>query len=223
MQTLFIVLQLIWIDVLLSGDNAIVIALAARALPLEKQNLAIGLGVAPAVVLRIIFTLCVAWLMTLPYLQIVGSIVLAYVAVKMLLPDGDDAPDSVYKYTMLGAAATIVAADLSMSIDNVVAVAAAAKGHPWLIGFGLLLSMPLIIAGSKLVMWLMEKAPLLVWLGGALLGWIAAGLLLGDPQMAKAIGHELPELVRYAFQLAGAGVVVGAALTIKSIKGDVAP
>ena len=178
------VVKIIWINILLSGDNAIVIALACRKLPNPQRRWGMIIGAGVASVLLIVFTGIVATLMTLPYLKIVGGCALLWVAFRLLV--GEDEEHHVEAVEDLWRAVRIVViADVVMSLDNVIAVAAAASGSYALLGLGLMVSIPIVIAGAALIMALLERFPLLVWAGGALLGWIAGGLLFDDPAMRR--------------------------------------
>nr|WP_249159404.1 TerC family protein [Bradyrhizobium jicamae] len=173
--------KIIWINVLLSGDNALVIALACRGLAPRQRLWGMIFGAAAAVLLRIIFTGIVATLMELPYLKLVGGLALIVIAAKLLVPEQED-EDSVDAASHLWAAVQIVVvADIVMSLDNVIAVAAAANGSVPLLVLGLAISVPLIVAGAALIMALLTKLPVLVWAGAALLGWIAGDVIATDP------------------------------------------
>jgi YjbE family integral membrane protein len=173
--------KIIWINVLLSGDNALVIALACRGLEPRQRLWGMILGAAAAVVLRIIFTGIVATLMGLPYLKLVGGLALIVIAAKLLVPEEED-EDGVKSASHLWAAVQIVVvADIVMSLDNVIAVAAAANGSVPLLVLGLAISIPLIVAGAALIMALLNRLPILVWAGAALLGWIAGDVIATDP------------------------------------------
>ena len=173
--------KIIWINVLLSGDNALVIALACRGLAPKQRLWGMIFGAAAAVVLRIIFTGIVATLMELPYLKLVGGLALIVIAAKLLVPEQED-EDSVHAASHLWAAIQIVVvADIVMSLDNVIAVAAAANGSVPLLILGLAISIPLIVAGAALIMALLNKLPILVWAGAAVLGWIAGDVIATDP------------------------------------------
>ena len=196
------VLQIIWINILLSGDNAVVIALACRNLPPRVRMWGMVLGAGVAILLRIVFTLVVATLMELPYLKIVGGLALFYIAVKLLVPE-DENEDNVEASTRLWSAVRVIAlADIIMSLDNVIAIAAAANGHVALFVFGLAVSIPLIIAGARIVMELLGRYPVLVWAGGALLGWISGQVVATDPivfdYVAQHYGGHTAELVEYS-------------------------
>jgi YjbE family integral membrane protein len=173
--------KIIWINVLLSGDNALVIALACRGLAPRQRLWGMILGSAAAVLLRVIFTGIVASLMALPFLKLVGGLALIVIAAKLLVPEQED-EDNVHAASHLWAAVQIVVvADIVMSLDNVIAVAAAANGSVPLLVLGLAISVPLIVAGAALIMALLNKLPVLVWAGAALLGWIAGDVIATDP------------------------------------------
>lgn len=188
------ILQIIWINILLSGDNAVVIALACRGLPDKQRNIGIALGAGAAIVLRIIFTLMTTQLMGLPWLKAIGALALIWIAVKLIVPE-EASEDSIAGHdSLFKAVQTVAIADVVMSLDNVIAIAAAAKGHTGLIIFGLVVSIPLVIAGSSLLMKVIDRFPILVWAGAALLGWIAGELFVEDPGVIQMIGKHLPAL-----------------------------
>jgi YjbE family integral membrane protein len=200
-------LQIIWINILLSGDNAVVIALACRQLPPRQQRLGIVLGTLPAVVLRIVFTVFIAYLMAIPYLKMLGGALLFWVAVKMLQPE-ESGEDGVKGGTTIWAAVRIiVVADAVMSLDNVIAIAAAARGDMVLLVLGLLISMPLVIFGSAILLKLLTRFPILVTAGGALLGWIAGEVIVTDPAIHPWVEAHVPVLEK-AVPAAGAVAVV---------------
>ncbi|VCU69274.1 Integral membrane protein TerC family protein [Pigmentiphaga humi] len=176
-------IQIIWVNILLSGDNAVVIALAARSLPAHQQKKAIVIGSAAAIVMRIVLTLVAAQLLQLPWLKLIGSLLLLYIGVSLLLPEGEDEAGSSTKDGLMAAIRTILIADLVMSLDNVIAVAAAAMGNTVLLVLGLAISIPLVIFGSTLLLKVIERFPLIVWLGAALLGFIAGELFVNDPAL----------------------------------------
>jgi len=182
-------LQIIWVNILLSGDNAVVIALAARSLPEAQQKRAITIGSAAAIIMRIVLTLVAAKLLLLPWLKLIGAVLLVYIGVTLLLPENDDANGGKTHGTLLSAIRTIMIADLVMSLDNVVAVAAAAMGDTTLLVVGLAISIPLVIFGSTLLLKVIERFPLIVWVGAALLGFIAGELLVGDPALQVPIAR----------------------------------
>lgn len=187
-------LTIIWINILLSGDNAVVIALACRGLPPKQRNIGIAMGAGAAVVLRIIFTFMTTKLLGLPWLTAIGSVLLVWIAIKLAVPEEADEGSVAGHASLWKAVQTVTIADLVMSLDNVVAIAAAAHGDIRLIVFGLVLSVPLVIAGSTLLSKIIDRFPILVWAGAALLGWIAGELFAGDPGVIGIVGHEIPHL-----------------------------
>jgi YjbE family integral membrane protein len=175
------VFKIIMIDVLLSADNAVVIALACRNLPLEQRKKGILFGVLGAIVLRIVLTFFAGSLLSLPYLKLVGALLLVWIGIKLILPEDEHSADSIQADTRLfGAVKTIIIADLVMSLDNVMGVAAAAKGNVPLLVFGLLISIPLIAWSSQLVLKLIDRFPVIIYGGGALLGYVAGEMLVSE-------------------------------------------
>jgi YjbE family integral membrane protein len=173
--------KIIWINILLSGDNAVVIAMACRGLPHRQRLWGMVLGAGVAVVLRIIFTVFVAALMLLPWLKIVGGLALFYIAAKLLVPDDPDEDETEATEHLWRAVRIVAIADIIMSLDNVIAIAAAAQGNMALLVIGLAISIPLIVAGAALIMALLDRFPILVWAGAALLGWIVGEVIATDP------------------------------------------
>jgi YjbE family integral membrane protein len=188
--------QIILINIVLSGDNAVVIAMASRSLPPAQQKKAILFGSVGAIVLRVVLTFFAVYLLTLPYLKLVGAALLLYIGVGLLQQE-DDGHDLAGHSGLAGAIKTIVLADLVMSLDNVVGVAAAAKGNVPLLVFGLVISIPLIIFGSTLILKLMDRFPIIIMLGAALLGWVAGEMAIGDPAIAGWVAdrHSLHRVV----------------------------
>lgn len=174
------VLQIIAIDILLGGDNAVVIALACRNLPPEMKRKGIFWGVAGAIGLRVVLTIFAVSLLTVPYLKLVGAVLLFWIGIKLILPEDEGGHEIEASTRLSGAIKTIIVADAVMSLDNVIAVAAAAKDSFALIVFGLLVSIPIIVYCSTLVLKLINRFPWVVVLGGGLLGWIAAGMAVHD-------------------------------------------
>jgi YjbE family integral membrane protein len=172
--------KIIWINILLSGDNALVIAMACRGLHGRHRMWGMIIGSGVAVVLLIAFTGIVATLMTLPYLKLVGGVALLVIAAKLLVPE-DESDEVAAGTTLWHAVRIVVIADIIMSLDNVIAVAAAANGQWSLLILGLTISIPMIIAGAALIMLILDKYPVLVWLGAMLLGWIAGDVIASDP------------------------------------------
>jgi len=200
--------SIIWVNIILSGDNAVVIALAARSLPPSQQKQAIFWGSAAAIVLRVVLTIIAVEMLKWPWLKIIGAVLLFYIGVTLMLEDddGEDDDDKVGG-GLLAAIRTILIADLVMSLDNVLAVAAAAKGNIPLLVIGLALSIPLIIFGSALLLKVMERFPIIVTAGAALLGFLAGEMLLTDPALVARIG-ELPHWQINVGGAAGAVLVV---------------
>jgi len=188
--------QIILINIVLSGDNAVVIAMASRSLPPAQQKKAIVFGSVGAIVLRVILTFFAVYLLSLPYLKLVGAALLLWIGVGLL--QGEDDEEGIEGHAGLAAAIkTIVLADLVMSLDNVVGVAAAAKGNVPLLVFGLVISIPLIIFGSTLILKLMDRFPIIIVFGAALLGWVAGEMAITDPAIAgwAAERHTLHTVV----------------------------
>ena len=200
--------QIILIDIVLSGDNAVVIALACRSLAPEQRKKGIFWGVAGAVILRVILTVFAALVMNLAWLKFVGALLLTWIAIKLILPEEDDGPDIKSSSHLLGAVKTIIVADFVMSLDNVIAVAGAAHGSLALLLFGLAVSIPLIVWSSQLILHWMERWPSIVMLGAGLLGYVAGQMLLTDPGLL-ALLPPLPAWAPKAAGAVGALVVVG--------------
>ncbi len=174
-------MQIIGINIVLSGDNAVVIALAARSLPPQQQKQAILWGSGAAVVMRIVLTIVAVELLRLPYLKLVGAVLLLWIAVKLLIPEHEEEGSGKAIGSLGAAVKTILIADLVMSLDNVIAVAAAAKGSLTLLIIGLAISIPLVIFGSTMLLKLMERWPVIITIGAALLGWVAGEMAVTDP------------------------------------------
>lgn len=205
-------LQIIGINIVLSGDNAVVIALAARNLPVKQRRWAVIGGTVGAVVMRIGFTVVVVYLMTIPYLKLVGSALLFWIAVKLLVPEGgegDGVGEGKVKAgsTIWSAIVTIMIADAVMSLDNVIGIAAAAKDSLLLVVLGLAISIPIVVFGSTLMLKLLDRYPILVIGGGALLGWIAGDIAVADPAIENWIAPYQP-IVHYLAAAGGAVFVV---------------
>lgn len=203
-----VLLEIILINIVLSGDNAVVIALACRNLDAKYQKKAVFLGSFGAIALRVVLTFVAVYLLTIPYLNFVGGILLLWIAIKLL--KGEDEENIKASSNLLGAIRTIIFADLIMSLDNVVAVAGAAHGNMILIILGLAISIPLIIWGSQLLMTIMDKFPIIVILGAGLLGYTAGEMILND----KAVGHFFNQLhssihIVFPLLLAAAVIVLG--------------
>ncbi len=210
-------LKIIWINIVLSGDNAVVIALAARSLPPRQQKLAVAWGSGAAVAMRIVLTLFAVALLQLPYLKLIGAVLLLWIGVQLLLPEeGEENIDG--HENLLAAIKTILIADLVMSLDNVIAVAAAAGDSVTLLILGLAISIPLVIFGSTLLMKVMERFPIIITAGGALLGFVAGEMAVSDPALADWMGANF-QMVEKKPVLAGISLevivgLVGAALVV---------
>ena len=210
--------KIIGVNIILSGDNAVVIALAARSLPPQQQKKAVFWGAGAAVILRIILTVFAAALLALPWLKIVGSLLLFWIGIKLLIPEeGDD--DIKASDQLFTAIKTILIADLVMSLDNVIAVAAAAGGHMGLLIIGLAISIPLVIFGATLLIKLMERFPVIITLGAGLIGWVAGEMLVTDSALAgwlTSLGveysKEAPYVAGYSLEIIAA--VLGFAIVV---------
>lgn len=200
-------MKIIWINIILSGDNAVVIALAARSLPPDQQKKAVFFGSAAAVVLRIVLTVVAVQLLALPYLQIVGGLLLLYIGVQLLSENDEGEGHAKEHGSLMAAVRTILIADLVMSLDNVIAVAAAAKGNTTLLIIGLAISIPLVIFGSTLMIKLMERFPVIIVLGAALIGWVGGETMVSDVSL-KDVLLANPWL-HYVAAAIGAAVVIG--------------
>ncbi len=210
--------KIIWVNLLLSGDNAVVIALAARSLPPQQQKMAVLWGAGAAGVMRVILTIFAVALLTLPWLKIVGGVLLLWIGVKLLVPE-DDEEQVASSDNLWQAIKTILIADLVMSLDNVLAVAAAADSAApsaemaamkyTLLILGLGISIPIVIFGSTLMLKLMERWPVIITLGGALLGWIAGEMMVTDPAIDAWVEHNAAWLEHWRVAaIAGAVLVV---------------
>ncbi|MEO8103037.1 MAG: TerC family protein [Betaproteobacteria bacterium] len=201
-------LKIIGINIVLSGDNAVVIALAARSLPEKQQKQAIFWGSGAAIVMRIVLTLFAVALLALPWLKLVGSALLLWIGIKLLIDEGDGDAGIESHDSMLAAIKTILIADLVMSLDNVIAVAAAAKNDTLLLIIGLAISIPLIIYASTLLIKVMERFPIVITIGAALIGWVA-GEMAWDEAVIKPFTSQYPRWYEYIAAAVGAVLVVG--------------
>ena len=214
--------QIVMIDILLGGDNAVVIALACRKLPANQRTRGILWGTAGAIVLRVVLIFFALTLLAIPFLKLAGALLLVWIGVKLLAPDPDDDHGNIAASDkLLAAIKTIIVADLVMSVDNVIAIAGAAQGaashhHMPLVIFGLVISVPIIVWGSQLVIKLMDRFPSIITFGGMLLGWIAGTMLVSDPALAVADTLAwMPKLdqdsgaIKYGAGVAGALLVLG--------------
>src|SRR5688572_11145927 len=216
--------QIILINIVLSGDNAVVIALAARSLPPQQQKQAILWGSGAAVVMRIILTIVAVELLRLPFLKIVGGLLLLWIAVQLMLPEEEGEGGARAGIGFWAAMRTILIADLVMSLDNVIAVAAAAKGSLTLLILGLAISIPLVIFGSTLLLKVMERYPIIITIGAALLGWVAGEMFVTDP-LVKDWVDAGAALLHWTAPAAGAALVVvaGSWLARRALAARAAP
>ncbi len=208
------VLRIIFVNFLLSGDNAVVIAMACRGLPPPQRRWGLVIGAAVAVLLRILLVGALAWLMQLPYFKLLGGIALLFIAARLLVPEAAER-DEIHAAAQLWRAVAIVAfADIVMSVDNMVAIAAIAQGNFLLLAFGLAVAIPLIVVGAAVVMALLNRFPVLVWAGTALLGWIAGGLIVADSvltaRLSAAFGVPLMQQIAFAAPATGAAMAIAA-------------
>ena len=212
--------QIILIDILLGGDNAVVIALACRQLPKAQRTKGIVWGTVGAIVLRVILIAFALTLLKVPFLKLVGGLLLLWIGLKLIAPDDEDGHDNIQGSDKLwGAVKTIIVADLVMSIDNVIAIAGAAQGageqHQLaLVIFGLVVSIPIIVWGSQLVLKLMDRFPVIIVLGGMLLGWIAGGMIQSDPGLEAYLPQT--DVWQYGMAIAGALLVLAIGQLMKA-------
>ena len=210
-------LKIIWINIVLSGDNAVVIALAARSLPRRQQTLAVAWGSGAAVAMRIVLTLFAVALLQMPYLKLIGAVLLLWIGVQLLLPEEGEANINGHD-NLLAAIKTILIADLVMSLDNVIAVAAAAGDSTTLLILGLAISIPLVIFGSTLLIKVMERFPIVITVGAALIGFVAGEMVVTDPALGDWMSANF-QMMNKKPVLAGIGLEVlaglaGAALVV---------
>lgn len=205
------IFEIIWINILLSGDNAILIALACRQLPQHQRRWGVFLGALGGVILRVVFTLIVVELLGVPLLKAVGSLLLLLVAIKLLI-DETEPSDVKAKPNLWGAVMSIIMADAVMSLDNVIAIAAAARGSARLIIFGLVLSVPIVMFGAGFLLKALERFPLLVWAGAALLGWVSGEMMASDIIVSSYLSNYIDHhaLERSLSMIGASGVVISA-------------
>ncbi len=213
--------EIIALNIVLSGDNAVVIALACRALAPDQRAKGIALGAGVAVVLRVLFTVLIASLLNMPFLHIVGAVLLVWIAVKLIVEDGESDEDSITASSKLWKAVqTVAIADIVMSLDNVLAIAAVAKDSIPLLVAGLVISIPLIVLGASLITSLLTRFPILVWAGAALLGWVAGEMFDSDPWLITRFGAETLHRFEYPAALIGALLVLGLGYLLKNRRPD---
>ncbi len=205
-------LQIVLINLLLSGDNAVIIAMACRGLPPRQRLWGMIIGASGAVLLRVVFTVLFARLMVLPYVNLIGGLALLYIAAKLLVPADRGKEQIKAAANLWRAVRTVAVADVIMSLDNTIAIVVAARGNLALLVIGLVLSIPIILAGAALIMTLLDRFPILVWAGAALLGWIAGDIIATDPAVSGYLTAELGENVARQIEIASAAA--GAVLVI---------
>jgi YjbE family integral membrane protein len=203
-------LRIVLIDLLLAGDNALVIALAVRSLPPREQFWGRLYGTGGAVVLRLLFVTIITWLLTIPLLRFIGGLLLIWIAIKLVRQDGGGEEKVRPATTLRQAVGVIILADVVMSLDNVIAIAGAARGDLGLVAFGLVLSIPLVVWGSGFLAGIMNRFPFIVWLGGGVLGWVAMHMISDDPIIADLLGsafwfvrHHAPYILAVLITLIG--------------------
>ena len=204
--TIVAVLKIIAIDIILSGDNAVVIAMATRRLPEKKRNIAILWGTIGAVILRVLFASVIAVLLDIPYVHFFGGLLLLWISYKVLV-NHDDGKDVKAKDTTLQAIGTIIMADAVMSLDNVVAIAGASGGHILLIIMGVVVSIPIMILGSKLIVKMMERFSIVQYFGSAILAWTASDMITGDKQISSMLNIE-HGVITYIFSIIVTAVIL---------------
>lgn len=208
-------LSILMIDIVLSGDNAIVIALASRNLPKEQQKKAIFLGTAGAIIVRVVLTIFVLYLMKVPFLQLIGGILLLWIAYNLLSDDKDENIETVKTSKNLATAIrTIIFADLIMSLDNVIAVAGAAKGHVPLIIIGIAISIPIMVWGSRLILRIMERFPIILYIGVAILAWTGGSMILADKKVHEWVAPML-HILEWVVPIACVIIILGIGFIMK--------
>jgi YjbE family integral membrane protein len=207
--------QIIWIDLLLSGDNAVVIALACRSLPEKQRRIGILLGAGAAVALRIAFAFVITQILGVPFLKALGGLLLIWIAIKLIMGEDKEEKEIPASDRLWKAVGTIAMADAVMSLDNVVAIAAIAREDYSLFIFGLLLSIPLIVIGASLISSIIARFPIFVWAGAALLGWIAGEMIISDTAAFAHLGVDVPQQLHYVVAVCGVILVVAAGYVLK--------
>lgn len=203
MISVLLILQVVWIDILLSGDNAVVVAMACRGLPESQRTIGIVAGVALAVIMRIVCSVFLASVLDIPYLKVVGGVMLAWIAVDLIRGEDGDVTEKSGSKRLFSAVITVAMADLIMSTDNIMAIVGVSHGNVLVFIIGLLVSMPLMIVGASAISAVVARLPWLVWAGGALLGWIAMTMAFDD----IALSAYAPNAIQ-----AGLGGALGAVL-----------
>lgn len=205
-------LRIVFINTILSGDNAVVIAMACRGLPPHQQRWGLVIGVSVAVLLRVLFAGVISRLMLMPYVELIGGVALLVIAARLLVPDSKETGEVDAAAHLWRAIWIVVAADVIMSLDNIVAIAAAAEGDVLLLAIGLAVSIPLVMVGAALITGLVERFPVLVWAGVALLGWVAGDAIIADPAMSSRLAVHFGAQLFQQFQFAAPAT--GAVLAI---------
>ena len=213
LELLMGLLQIIFVNIVLSGDNAVVIALACRNLSLKQRKPAILIGTAGAVVFRIILTIAAVYILKIPFLQFVGGLLLIWISIKLLIQE-DEGEDIKSHSQLVDAIKTVIIADLIMSLDNTLAIAAVAKGNIILLSLGLALSIPLVIFGAQIIVMIMEKFPIIVYVGAGLIAWTAGELIKGDEQMS----HYIPQIIVLWIPVTITILVVGGSFVFNRLK-----
>ena len=208
------VVEIIAANILLSGDNAVIIAMACRALPPRQRVRGIAIGAAAAVLLRVAFTGVIAPLLELPYIKIAGGLALLYIAARLLVPDENDADDIKAGRYLWQAVRIIVVADIIMSFDNVLAIVQIANGNLLLLVFGLGLSIPLVIAGASFLTVVLDRFPILIWAGSALLGWVGGQTIVGDKKFGALLAVAAQDVSRAGLIGGFAGALLAVAVGV---------
>ena len=216
-EALFALVQIMFINVVLSGDNAVVIALACRSLSPRHQRQAFIWGSVGIVVLMALLTMFIVYLLSIPYVQFVGSALLLWIGVKLLIAEDEENENVQETSTLMAAIKTIIIADIIMSLDNVLAMAGAAKGHIWMLIIGLIITIPVVLFGSALLMKVMNRFPITVILGAALIGYVAGEMMVTDPSIKEWVEANASSLHVIA-PIAGAIFVVAAGKLIEHLK-----
>ncbi|GGC83628.1 TerC family protein [Chelatococcus reniformis] len=211
--------KIVWIDLILSGDNAVVIALACRGLPERQRKWGIALGALAAILLRIIFALLVVQLLTIPFLKVAGGLLLLRIAVNLVAGHDDSHGDIRESGKLWQAIWTVAVADAVMSLDNVIAIAAVAQDHVGMLIFGLALSIPLIVLGANLLLNLLGRFPFLVWAGAGLLGWVSGTMMITDYWVVGQIGQDAVHTWESVAGAAGAVLVLAVAYAVLKSRG----
>lgn len=216
-QDFIAIAQIVWIDLLLSGDNAVVIALACRQLPERQRRIGILLGAGTAILLRVVFAYVITQLLGIPFLKAAGGLLLLWIAIKLLHGEESEKEANIKPANhLLAAVVTIAIADAVMSLDNVVAIAAIAKENYYLFIFGLALSIPLIVVGASVISSLIDRFPIFIWIGSAILGWVAGDIIASDDAALSLLGIADGKAWHLAASIAGVIFVLAVGYTWKS-------